>query len=185
MIERGQSRTLGEMGTVEKNRTVFGRGLKSPAVDSNGRDVWPLLHRNLREMKWDKRRRMEYRLLVFGSMGRMFGFVALMVVLIAGPLAYAWVSLLQGSVLTVVRGAKGGVLRLLASQAMFMVVALCVSLAANWWHLRRSASSRIVPALLAQRRCGACMYDLDSAAVDGAGCTVCPECGSAWRLPPS
>lgn len=37
--------------------------------------------------------------------------------------------------------------------------------------------------LLAHRRCVQCAYDLAGCKPDPDGCTVCPECGSAWRLP--
>lgn len=32
------------------------------------------------------------------------------------------------------------------------------------------------------RCCAACEYPLGSVAVDEDGCTVCPECGAAWKL---
>lgn len=35
-----------------------------------------------------------------------------------------------------------------------------------------------------QRLCGACRYPLTNAA-DPDGCTICPECGAAWKLPTS
>ena len=31
--------------------------------------------------------------------------------------------------------------------------------------------------------CAACAYDLSGAPVEDDGCTVCSECGAAWRLP--
>ncbi|MEQ8844349.1 MAG: hypothetical protein RIB58_05790 [Phycisphaerales bacterium] len=36
----------------------------------------------------------------------------------------------------------------------------------------------------AQGRCQACDYDLTGLTPDPDGCTTCPECGAAWRLPP-
>ncbi|MEM1422934.1 MAG: hypothetical protein AAGH64_02915 [Planctomycetota bacterium] len=32
-------------------------------------------------------------------------------------------------------------------------------------------------------RCAACTYDLTATPPDVDGCTQCPECGAAWRLP--
>lgn len=32
------------------------------------------------------------------------------------------------------------------------------------------------------RRCFACAYSLDGITVEQDGCTVCPECGAAWKL---
>lgn len=42
---------------------------------------------------------------------------------------------------------------------------------------------------LASRRlsfyqCGSCLYQLDGINPDPDGCTLCPECGAAWKLPP-
>jgi hypothetical protein len=37
---------------------------------------------------------------------------------------------------------------------------------------------------LAIGRCRACDYTLESLTPDPDGCTTCPECGAAWRLPP-
>jgi len=34
-------------------------------------------------------------------------------------------------------------------------------------------------------QCGACEHDLRSLPPESDGCTVCPECGAAWRLPSS
>ena len=40
-------------------------------------------------------------------------------------------------------------------------------------------------AILAQRFCPACAYRLVQLDADEDGCTVCPECGAAWRLKPA
>lgn len=37
--------------------------------------------------------------------------------------------------------------------------------------------------LLKHRRCASCAYDLAGTPVQPDLCTVCPECGAAWRLP--
>ncbi|OAB63600.1 hypothetical protein AY599_08595 [Leptolyngbya valderiana BDU 20041] len=37
---------------------------------------------------------------------------------------------------------------------------------------------------LAAGRCRACGYDLSNLTADPDGCTTCPECGAAWKLPP-
>lgn len=37
-------------------------------------------------------------------------------------------------------------------------------------------------ALLCTRHCGGCGYDLRQLPAEDDGCTVCPECGAAWRL---
>lgn len=47
---------------------------------------------------------------------------------------------------------------------------------------QRRAMARQVPALLAMRRCPACAYGIDDLKAADDGCTVCPECGGAWKL---
>jgi len=61
--------------------------------------------------------------------------------------------------------------------AVVLVALICEPLA-RWKHARRLADC-----LLAFRCCAACGYDLRSTPVAQDGCTVCPECGAAWRLP--
>jgi hypothetical protein len=43
----------------------------------------------------------------------------------------------------------------------------------------------IVEAVVREGHCGACGYPLPTAAAEHDGCTVCPECGAAWRVPPT
>ncbi len=50
------------------------------------------------------------------------------------------------------------------------------------WLVHRGFTSEFVAAFLADKRCPACTYDLDGAAAGADGCTVCPECGAAWRV---
>jgi hypothetical protein len=51
------------------------------------------------------------------------------------------------------------------------------------WLARRAGLPPHVPKLVG--RCLACGYDLDGLALAADGCTVCPECGAAWKLPPA
>jgi hypothetical protein len=32
--------------------------------------------------------------------------------------------------------------------------------------------------------CGSCIYPIETTSPQSDGCTVCPECGAAWKLPP-
>jgi hypothetical protein len=43
----------------------------------------------------------------------------------------------------------------------------------------------IVLAFLDERRCPSCGYDLTGCDTAEDGCTVCPECGAAWRIGPA
>lgn len=43
----------------------------------------------------------------------------------------------------------------------------------------------VVPSLLERGLCAQCGYSLRDATEEPDGCTVCPECGAAWRLPTS
>ncbi len=45
-------------------------------------------------------------------------------------------------------------------------------------YLRWIAERRI-----SQGRCGACSYTIQDVSESVHGCTVCPECGAAWKLP--
>lgn len=42
--------------------------------------------------------------------------------------------------------------------------------------------TKIRDAAIGDRCCATCLYDLAHVPVQADGCTVCPECGSAWRL---
>ncbi len=51
---------------------------------------------------------------------------------------------------------------------------------------RASKNSAMTPfvviAFLEERRCASCGHDLAGCTPEADGCTVCPECGAAWRL---
>lgn len=49
------------------------------------------------------------------------------------------------------------------------------------FHGPRLQHARIAAAL-AVRRCPACTHNLEGVLSDPDGCTVCPECGAAWKL---
>ena len=46
----------------------------------------------------------------------------------------------------------------------------------------RMHPARVIPRRLAAGRCGACAYPLRELPREPDGCTVCPECGAAWKL---
>ena len=50
------------------------------------------------------------------------------------------------------------------------------------WAGHRFVRQHYHRAILAQRFCPACAYRLVQLDADEDGCTVCPECGAAWRL---
>ncbi len=71
-----------------------------------------------------------------------------------------------------------GVLVALAAAALAVLL--------TWRGVRSSAPDLVKDAFLVERRCPACGYDLSTIKPDGAdGCSVCPECGGAWRFPRS
>lgn len=43
-------------------------------------------------------------------------------------------------------------------------------------------TERLKPALLDVRLCASCAYRLDPDRLEDDGCTICSECGAAWRL---
>lgn len=54
-----------------------------------------------------------------------------------------------------------------------------IELARNGWHSPRYAIEAMTHAGL----CASCGYRINSLQPDSDGCTVCPECGAAWRMP--
>jgi hypothetical protein len=58
----------------------------------------------------------------------------------------------------------------------------CVILWAVFRAIRPRTAARAVKACLEFGHCPACAYRVHGAPVYGDGCTVCPECGAAWRL---
>lgn len=47
---------------------------------------------------------------------------------------------------------------------------------------KRLAAKRLWHALLGEHHCPKCLYALTGLRKEEDGCTVCPECGAAWRL---
>lgn len=59
-----------------------------------------------------------------------------------------------------------------------LVIAVIVMIARH----RMTWPSRSARDLVSRMLCGACGYSLDRLPADDDGCTVCPECGAAWKL---
>lgn len=65
-----------------------------------------------------------------------------------------------------------------------ILVVLCVVPAFVVWHfIARGAPGRMRSVLIRLGRCASCGYALTGLTSEDDGCTVCPECGSAWKLP--
>lgn len=83
----------------------------------------------------------------------------------------------------VVEGDRSGA-RICALGVFIFGVAFVVFAMPWWWVFWRT---RWMPAALesrlSARRCAACRYSLPEEP-QADGCTVCPECGAAWKLPP-
>jgi len=54
-------------------------------------------------------------------------------------------------------------------------------LTGRFWN--KSVAPEYENVLISKKLCPACVYSLDSLTPEPDGCTVCPECGAAWRLP--
>jgi len=69
------------------------------------------------------------------------------------------------------------------------LILLAINEVGHRWIARRNPRPPDSPStaqeeFLALDRCPTCLHDLMHVASDPAdGCTVCPECGGAWRLP--
>jgi predicted Zn-ribbon and HTH transcriptional regulator len=49
------------------------------------------------------------------------------------------------------------------------------------WMQTRHYRQQIARVIVKHGYCGSCGYSLTELEAAGDGCTVCPECGSAWR----
>jgi hypothetical protein len=49
-----------------------------------------------------------------------------------------------------------------------------------WWFTR--GRQRAAEAMATEGRCPSCAYDIAQLPVADDGCTICPECGGAWRV---
>ena len=66
-------------------------------------------------------------------------------------------------------------------RSLWLVVTGLAASAMYWWGLG-SSRSRLRVAMQSLSRCASCGYSLKGIHADADGCTVCPECGAAWRL---
>lgn len=67
----------------------------------------------------------------------------------------------------------------------FRWLILLVPIAICGWRVqsfRRFVATEIVHSRGFESRCFGCRYDLKQTQLDADGCTVCPECGAAWKL---
>jgi hypothetical protein len=69
-----------------------------------------------------------------------------------------------------------------AAQSLVPFGAIIVCFHGSWMATKRARTSRITEAMLGCRRCPHCGYDLSDLPAEDDDATVCPECGSAWRL---
>ena len=68
--------------------------------------------------------------------------------------------------------------------ARFVQLGLVAVMLVSAWHTaRRLRSAATVAEFLGGEGCASCGYSLAGLPPAPDGCTVCPECGSAWKLP--
>lgn len=73
------------------------------------------------------------------------------------------------------------------SPAMFVLglfLSLLLTARVLWWTTSKHVARTIATRIVHHRRCGSCVYDIRSTPEEPDGCTVCPECGAAWKLTP-
>lgn len=63
------------------------------------------------------------------------------------------------------------------------VAILAATLLALSWLDRRVIKPRLATFRLLRGLCAGCRYSIAAISPDPDGCTVCPECGAAWKLP--
>lgn len=66
------------------------------------------------------------------------------------------------------------------SAVMFVIITACAQV--GWRARLRRLHPQIRSTMINHDRCPACGYLLTTLQPDEDGCTVCPECGAAWRL---
>ncbi|MBY0260722.1 MAG: hypothetical protein K2Q20_00160, partial [Phycisphaerales bacterium] len=89
------------------------------------------------------------------------------------PLVYLFVSPLLASMQ---RG-----LPFVLQFALLLVATSLVTLPFRWL-MDKQHAPRVRAALLAERICASCAYDLSRTPSEPDGLTTCPECGAAWRM---
>ena len=70
-------------------------------------------------------------------------------------------------------------------EAIVRVAAMACVIAAmcSWRITQRQRARALVSQLTRELKCPACCFDLARLPASADGCTQCPECGAAWRLP--
>lgn len=63
-------------------------------------------------------------------------------------------------------------------------VSFLLNLAWGWCFDRTVKGPGTAFARLHRGLCGSCKYPIETTTPQPDGCTVCPECGAAWKLPP-
>ncbi|MBY0112661.1 MAG: hypothetical protein K2Y21_07560 [Phycisphaerales bacterium] len=82
-----------------------------------------------------------------------------------------------------------GVLLLGGTVGLWGFLALCgvsllFSFCGAWVFDRRVKIPGTAAARIERGLCGSCVYPIETTSPQPDGCTVCPECGAAWKLPP-
>jgi len=65
-------------------------------------------------------------------------------------------------------------------QALCVAALLLIMFWMMWWGMRCS-DALVAPRLLRSEYCPSCGYSLAEVPPEPDGCSVCPECGAAWR----
>jgi hypothetical protein len=64
------------------------------------------------------------------------------------------------------------------------LVSVLLSFSWGWCFDRTVKGPGTALARLHRGLCGSCKYPIETTSPQSDGCTVCPECGAAWKLPP-
>jgi hypothetical protein len=65
---------------------------------------------------------------------------------------------------------------------LFMLAFAIGAIPFSWAQLRWTHNESIAKGYVASGCCASCGYSIRGIAPEVGGCTVCPECGSAWRV---
>ncbi len=97
---------------------------------------------------------------------------------------YLAATVVAGAAVFVVAALAPGV-PLLIRRVLLFVAALAVGCIGVGYLQRRLFLKRFAGRLLRAGLCACCDYNLEGVLPESDGCRVCPECGAAWKLPPT
>jgi len=165
MIRRAATR----FGTIVDDRGRTLTLLRNDILKSMGDEVPDELERRVR------------RMMLRGYFGRLrWRLVALVAILILLVMSLLWINPFVVRAIGVARisGWAGLIMPVVCGAGIWLIVTAALQ------YERFAARRRGLRLLAREGHCLRCLYSLRGIPPQKDGCTVCPECGAAWRLAP-